>query len=80
MLFLGKALHPQMLHLTQVKMSTWLDWGGNVYDKLNAQKRLQDCMLSVELKWHTNKQCSQGKYITYISYNLSMLCAITITK
>ena len=20
---LGKALHPQMLHLTQVKMSTW---------------------------------------------------------
>ena len=27
-----------------------------MYDKFNAPKRLQDCMLSVELKWHTNEQ------------------------
>ena len=26
------------------------------YIKFNAPKRLQDCMLSVELKWHTNEQ------------------------
>ena len=45
-----------MLHLTEVKMSTWLDRDGNVYDKLNAPKWLQDCMLSVELKSHTKEQ------------------------
>ena len=28
----------------------------NVYDKFNAPKRLQDCMLSVELKWFSNEQ------------------------
>ena len=27
-----------------------------------------------------NTLCSQGKYITYINYNLRLLCAITITK
>ena len=27
-----------------------------MYDEFNAPKRLQDCMLSVELKWHTNEQ------------------------
>ena len=35
------------LHLTQVKMSTWLDRDGNVYNKFNAPKLLHDCMLSV---------------------------------
>ena len=54
--FLGKAFHPQMLHLTQVKMSTWYDRDGNVYDKSYAPKRLHVCMLSVELKWHLNEQ------------------------
>ena len=31
--------------------------------KFNAPKWLQDCMLSVELRWHTNKQiqCPGGK-------------------
>ena len=53
---LCKPLHSQMLHLTQVKISTWWDRDGNVYDKFNAPKRLQDCMLSVELKWLTNEQ------------------------
>ena len=34
---LGKALNPQMLHMTQVKMSTCrYDIDGNVYDKFNA--------------------------------------------
>ena len=28
----------------------------HVYDKFNARKWLQDCMLSVELKLHTNQQ------------------------
>ena len=32
------------------------DRDGNVYDTFNAPKRLQDCMLSVELKCHTNEQ------------------------
>ena len=27
-----------------------------VYDKFNAPKWLPDCMISVELKWHTNEQ------------------------
>ena len=45
---LGKALNTQMLHLTQVKMSTCRD--GNV------PKWLQNCMLSVELRWNTNEQ------------------------
>ena len=26
------------------------------YIKFNSPKRLQDCMLSVELKWDTNEQ------------------------
>ena len=47
---LGKPLHPQMLHLTQVKMSSWQVRDGDVYDKFNAPKWLQNCMLSVELK------------------------------
>ena len=29
-----------------------------MYDEFNAPKRLQDRMLSVELKWHTNEQVS----------------------
>ena len=33
--FLSKALNPQMLYLTQVKMSTWYDRDRNVYDKFN---------------------------------------------
>ena len=53
---LGKALHPQMIHWTQVKKSTWWDRDGNVYDISNAPKWLQDSMLSVELIWHTNEQ------------------------
>ena len=28
----------------------------NVYDKLKAPNWLKDCVLSVELKWHTNQQ------------------------
>ena len=28
----------------------------NVYDKFNAPKWMQDCMLSGELKWHTNER------------------------
>ena len=48
---LGEALHPQM-----VKMSTCWDRDGNVYDKFNAPKWLQNCTLSVELRWHTNEQ------------------------
>ena len=40
---LGKALHSQMLHLAQVKMSTWYDRDGDMYDKSNARKWLQDC-------------------------------------
>ena len=47
---LGKALHPQMLHLTQVKMHTFEARYGNMYDKFNAPKRLQDCMLPMKLK------------------------------
>ena len=27
-----------------------------MYDKFNAAKWLPGCMLSVELKWHTNEQ------------------------
>ena len=42
--------------LTQVKTSTWWDRDGNVYDNFNAPKWLQDCMLYVDLKWHTTKQ------------------------
>ena len=53
---LGKALHPQMLHLTQIKMSTWTHRDDNVYDKFEAQKWPQDCMLSVVLQWHKNGQ------------------------
>ena len=55
---LGKALNPQMLHLTQARRSTRCDRDrpNNVYDKFNAPKWLQDCMLSVELRWHTNEQ------------------------
>ena len=48
--FLGKALYPQMLHLTLVKMCSWQDRDDNVYDKLNAPKWLHDCMITVELK------------------------------
>ena len=33
-----------------------LDRDGNVYDKFNAPKRLQDCMLPGELKWHMYEQ------------------------
>ena len=29
---------------------------GNVYDKFNAPKWLQDCMLSVGMRWHMNDQ------------------------
>ena len=43
---LGKKLYTVMIHLTQMKMSTWLDSDGNVYDKLDPSKWLQDCMLS----------------------------------
>ena len=52
---LGEALNPQMLHLTQVKMSTCKDRDDNVYDKLNAPKWLQ-------FNWHTNEQaqCTGG--------------------
>ena len=32
---------------------TWLDRDDNVYEEFNAPKWVQDCMLSVELKWHT---------------------------
>ena len=53
---LGKALNRHMLNLTKVKMSTWKDKDGNVYDKFNAPKLLHDCMLAVELKWHTHEQ------------------------
>ena len=56
---LGKALQPQMLHLTLEEMSTWWDGDVNVYDKHDkyiAPKWLQDCMLSVELKWHMDEQ------------------------
>ena len=39
-------------------MSSLQDRDGNVYDKFNAPKWLQVCMISVELKlkWHTNEQ------------------------
>ena len=47
---LENAFNPQMLHLTQVKMSTRYDRDGNVYNKINAPKWLKDCRLSVELK------------------------------
>ena len=30
---LDKALNPKILHLTQMKMSTWQDRDSNVYDK-----------------------------------------------
>ena len=53
--FSGKTLHTQMLHLTQVKMGTWWGRDGNVYDKFNATRWLQDCVLYVEMKWHTSK-------------------------
>ena len=53
---LGKAHNPKMLHLIQMKMITWWDRDGNVYNKFNAPKWLQDCMLSVGLRWHTNEQ------------------------
>ena len=53
---LGKALNHQKLHLTQVKMSTWKDKDGNVYDKFKALKWPQDCMFSVGSRWHTNEQ------------------------
>ena len=39
-----------------MKRSTLWDRAGNVYDKCNAPKWLHDCMPSVELRWHTNKQ------------------------
>ena len=53
---LGKALYHHKLHLTQAYMSYWLDRDDIVYDKLIAPKWLQDCIFSVELKWHTNEQ------------------------
>ena len=31
-----------------------------MYDKANAPKWLQDCMLSVELKWHKNRSGDRG--------------------
>ena len=34
----------------------WYDRDCNVYDKLHAPRWLQNGMLSVELKWHTNEQ------------------------
>ena len=52
---LGQGVPTLMLHLTQMKRSTWWDRDGNVYYKFNAPKLLQDCMLSVELKWYTNE-------------------------
>ena len=50
---LGETLNPQMLYLTQVKISTWWGRDGNEY---NAPKWLQDCMLTVGLRWHTNDE------------------------
>ena len=35
-----------------------MDLAGNMYDKFNASKWLQDCMLSIELKWRTNERSS----------------------
>ena len=57
---LGKALNPQMLHLTQVEMSTWLTGDGNVYDKFNVPKCLQSCMLSMEKFTQMNRSIDQG--------------------
>ena len=37
-------------------MGTWQDRDDNVYEKFNAPKWLQDCILSIELKWHTIEQ------------------------
>ena len=50
---LGKALNPQMFHVT---MSTLYDRNCNVYDKFNAPEWLQNCMFPAGLKWHTNEQ------------------------
>ena len=43
------------------KCFTWIRWKneylvGSVYDQVNVPKWLQNCMLSVESKWHTNEQ------------------------
>ena len=61
---LGKALHPRMLHLTQVKMSTWKDRDHNMYDKFTAQKWLRDCMRSVVLNGtQMNRSSDQGSNV-----------------
>ena len=51
---LGQDTSPSNASLDSSKNECLVD--GNVYDKFNAPKRLQDCMLPGELKWHMNEQ------------------------
>ena len=52
---LGKVRSTKMLHLTQVKMSTWKDRDGNVFQCVEmAAERY--AFRGVKLRWHTIEQ------------------------
>ena len=53
---LGQDTSPSNASLDSDENEYLVGQNGNVYDKFNAPKRLQDCMLPGELKWHTNEQ------------------------